>query len=178
MPLFWCRFTRGEASVRLRGSRANRAFVAASAAQSPESWASLAATMCSMSVWAVDAKQVPVYGPVHRAELAHDVALDRLGIRVVALLVIGGAAMLGCNRQAPPGLGRDAGDESERDHGGEAADDEARPGAARSGATALERGRFSVQHGPGVVVRPGMVRVGILGEDNELASIVGPAPRG
>ena len=32
-------------------------------AQSPESWASLAATMCSMSVSAADAKQVPVYGP-------------------------------------------------------------------------------------------------------------------
>ena len=76
--------------------------------------------------------------------------------------------------QAPPGLGRDAGDESEHDHGGEAAEGEARPAVARSGATALERGRFSVQHRPGVVVRPGMFRVGILGEDDELAHIVGP----
>ena len=32
-------------------------------AQTRESWASLAATMCSMSVSLVDAKQVPVYGP-------------------------------------------------------------------------------------------------------------------
>ena len=111
---------------------------------------------------------------VHRAELADDVALDRLGIRVVALLVIGGATMLGRDGQAPPGLGRDAGDESERDHGSEAADGEARPGAARSCVTSLERGRFSVQHGPGVVVRPSMFRVRILGEDDELARIVGP----
>ena len=49
-----------------------------------------------------------------------------------------------------------------------------RPGTARSGAASLERGRFSVQHGPGVVVRAGMVRVGILGENDELARIVGP----
>ena len=63
LPLFWWRFTRGEAKVRLRRSRANRALVAESAAQSPESCASLAATMCSMSVSVVDAKHVPVYGP-------------------------------------------------------------------------------------------------------------------
>ena len=82
--------------------------------------------------------------------------------------------MLGGDGQAPLGLGRDAGDESERDHGSEVADGEARPGAARSCVTAFERGRFSVQHGPGVVVRSGVIRVGILGEDDELARIVGP----
>ena len=86
-------------------------------------------------------------------------------IRVVALLVIGGTTMLGRDGQATPRLGRGAGDESE---------DEARPGAAWSCAPALRRGRFSVQHSPGVVVRPGMVRVGVLGEDDELARIVGP----
>ena len=59
--------------------------------------------------------------PVDRAELADDVALDRLGIWVVALLVIGGAAILGRNGQTPPALGRDTGNESERDHGGKAA---------------------------------------------------------
>ena len=62
-PLFSWRFTRGEASVRLRRSRENRALVAESAAQRPESCASLAATMCSMSVSVVDAKHLPVYGP-------------------------------------------------------------------------------------------------------------------
>ena len=65
--------------------------------------------------------------------------------------------MLGGNGKAAPGLGRGAGDESERDNDDEAADGEARPGTARSSARALERGRFSVQHGPGVVVRPGML---------------------
>ena len=69
--------------------------------------------------------------------------------------------------QTPQGLGREALDESERDHGGEAADGEDRPGAARSGATALEPERFSVQHNPGVVVRVGMLQVGVLGEDDE-----------
>ena len=39
---------------------------------------------------------------------------------------------------------------------------------------ARRRGGFSVQHSPGVVVRPRMVRVGILGKDDELARIVGP----
>ena len=114
---------------------------------------------------------------VHRAELADDVAFDRLGIRV-ALLVVRRAAMLGRDGQAPPRLGRSAGDESEGDHGDEAAECEARPGAARSYATALRRGRFSVQHCPGVVVRPGMVRVGVLGEDKQLARIVGPIAQG
>ena len=82
--------------------------------------------------------------------------------------------MLGRDGQAPPGLGRDAGDKSERDHGSEAADGEARPGGARSCVTALKRGRFNVQHCPGIVVRAGMVRVGIMGEHGELARIVGP----
>ena len=82
--------------------------------------------------------------------------------------------MLGRDSEAPPCLGRDASDESERDHGGETAEGEMRPGLSRSGATALERRRFSVQHGPRVVVGAGMVRVRILGEDDELAGIVGP----
>ena len=51
-------------------------------------------------------------------QLACPVLFDQLGIRVVALLVIGGAAMFGGDGQAPRGLGRDAGDESERDDGG------------------------------------------------------------
>ena len=113
-------------------------------------------------------------GAVDRAEFTDNLALDGLRIRVVTLLVVGSAAVLGGDGEAPPGLGRDVGDESERDNGDEAADDEARPGAARSGATALNRGRIGVQHGPGVVVRPGMVRVRVLGEDDELARIVGP----
>ena len=58
-------------------------------------------------------------------------------------------------------------DEPERGHGGDAAEGEARPRAARPGATAVQQGRFSVQHCPGVVVRAGMVRVGVLGEDDE-----------
>ena len=99
----------------------------------------------------------PRVRPVHCAELAHDGALDRLGIGVVTSLVVGSTAVLGRDGQAPPRLSPGAGDESEGEHGGEAADGEARPGAARSGATALERRMFSVQHSPGVVVRPGMV---------------------
>ena len=77
---------------------------------------------------------------------ADRVPLDRLGIRVVALLVIGGTAMLGRDDQAPPGLGRDAGDESERDRGSEAAEGEARPGSravGRDGATSGGGSAFS-----------------------------------
>ena len=93
--------------------------------------------------------------PVHRAELAHDVALDGRRIGIVAALVVGRAAVLGRDGQAPPCLGRRASDEPEGEHGGDAAEGEARPGAARSCGPAVRRGRFSVQHGPGVVVRPG-----------------------
>ena len=39
---------------------------------------------------------------------------------------------------------------------------------------AARRRWLRTQHCPGVVVRPGMVRVGVLGEDDELARIVGP----
>ena len=60
LPLFWWRFTSGDASVRFRRSCANRVRVARSAAHSPESWASFVATMCSMSVCFVELKQVPV----------------------------------------------------------------------------------------------------------------------
>ena len=65
-------------------------------------------------------------------QLACPVLFDRLGIRVVALLVVRRAPVLGRDGQAPPRLGRDASDESDRDHGDEAAEGEARPGAARS----------------------------------------------
>ena len=81
--------------------------------------------------------------------------------------------MLRRDGQAPPGLGRGAGNESERNHGGEAAEGEVRPRTARSGATALERGRFSVQHGPGVVVRAGMVRVADGAEPHRSSTSVG-----
>ena len=65
LPLFWWRFTVGEATVRFRRSCANRARVARSCPQSPESCASLAATMvfdvrfagrveAGTCVWAVD----------------------------------------------------------------------------------------------------------------------------
>ena len=106
-------------------------------------------------------------------QLACPVLFDRLGIRV-ALLVVRRAPVLGRDGQAPPRLGREALDEPDRGHGRDAAEGEARPGAARSCAPAVRRGRFSVHHRPGVVVRPGMVRVGVLGEDDELARIVGP----
>ena len=54
------RFNPGLASVRLSRSRANARRVSGPAAQSPESWASLRATMCSMSVSPVEAKRWPV----------------------------------------------------------------------------------------------------------------------
>ena len=46
----------------MRRSVANRARVSVSRAHRPESCASLAATMCSMSVSRAEANQVPVYG--------------------------------------------------------------------------------------------------------------------
>ena len=92
------------------------------------------------------------------------------GYGVVALLVVRGAKVLGRDGQAAPGLGRDASDE--------AAEGEARPGTARSCARVLVRRRFRMQHRPGVVVGAGMVRVGVLGEDDELTGIVGPVAQG
>ena len=47
-------------AARFRRPCANRVRVALSAAQRPESWASLAATMFSMSVCFVDPRQLPV----------------------------------------------------------------------------------------------------------------------
>ena len=61
--LFWWQFTLSAARVRLRMSVAKRIRVARSRAHSLESWASLTATMCSMSVSDVEEKQVPVQGP-------------------------------------------------------------------------------------------------------------------
>lgn len=66
-------------------SAANLARVARSQAHSLESCASLVATMCSMSVSDVVAKQVPVLGP----QAAHDFLLNRLRVAVVALPVVG-----------------------------------------------------------------------------------------
>ena len=59
LPLFWCRLTLGLASVRFSRSVAKAAFTAPLAAQRPLSWASDAATICSMSVCPVWAKQAP-----------------------------------------------------------------------------------------------------------------------
>ena len=42
--------------------------------------------------------------PVHRSQLAHDVALDGLGVRVIPRLVVRGAAVLGGDGEAPPRL--------------------------------------------------------------------------
>ena len=56
-------FTRGDASVRFKRSRAKAFLVAGLAAQSPLSCASLTATMCSMSVSLLSEKHAPVYGP-------------------------------------------------------------------------------------------------------------------
>ena len=56
--------------------------------------------------------------------------------------------MLGRDGEAPPRLGRDSGDESERSDGGDTGEGEARGGPA----SAQPRWMRS-QHGPGVVVR-------------------------
>ena len=59
-PLFSKRFKRGFARTRLSRSRLKARFVESEAAHSPESWASLVATTCSISESSREANASPV----------------------------------------------------------------------------------------------------------------------
>ena len=84
-------------------------------------------------------------------------------------------AVLGRDGEAPPSFGRGDVDEPKyHDGGGQGTERDAGAELGQTGATPRPGRRFGVQHDPGVVVRPGMVWVAALGEDNELARIVSP----
>ena len=81
--------------------------------------------------------------------------------------------MLGRDGEAPPRLGRGSGDEAERSDGRDAGEGEARGGPASA------RRRWSrSKHRSGVVVRPRIFGVRILGEGDELTHIVRPVAEG
>ena len=117
-------------------------------------------------------------GTVDRAEPEHDGVLDRLGIGVVAILVELSAAMLGRDGEAAPSLGQSTVDESEGEEPSKASESERRLSPALVGTTPRGRRRIGVQDGSGVVVVPGMLRVHILGEHDELTRIVCPIAQG
>ena len=79
----------------------------------------------------------------------------------------------GGDGEAPPRLGRDTGDESERSDGGDAGEGEPR----REPASARRRWMRS-EHRSGVVVGPRILGVRVLGEDDERARIVRPVAEG
>ena len=69
---------------------------------------------------------MPVYGPYTAPRSRTMSRSTDLGVRIVALLVVWSAAVLRRDGEAPPRLGRGAGDESERSDGGDAAERESR----------------------------------------------------
>ena len=104
LPLFW-RFTAGSDRVRLSRSLANLRLVAALAAHKPESWASLKATMCSM--W-VSRRPLVSLARVPASDASHSLRygwLYGLGVPIVSVPVVGGAAILREDFQAHPGFG-------------------------------------------------------------------------
>ncbi len=100
--------------MRFRISVAKRARVSRSRSQSPESCASLVATICSMSVSPDRFEARPGIGAKHRAEPMHDLLLDRGRIVVVTGTVIGGAALFWPHFEATPGFGPDTRRERDR----------------------------------------------------------------
>ena len=140
------------ASVRFRWWRAIRALVAASAAQT---------------------------GPC-RAPRTPRRARGRRRARtttdtVIPLLVIRRAAAFRRQGEAPPSIGRGVVGKPEREgeDRSEAGERGSRSGRTRASAP-TPGGRIRIQHSPGVVVRPGILRVRVLGEHDGLARIVGP----
>ena len=74
-------------------------------------------------------------------------SLDRLGVRVVALLVVGGAAVLRRDGEAPSGLGQGVGDETKGGSSREAAECGTRASSNMGCEPAPTRQLFAVQRG-------------------------------
>ena len=113
---------------------------------------------------------------VHGAEGTNNVLLDRLGVRVVLLLVVRRAAVLRSDDKTTPRLGGDAVDEAEREDTCEEGERKRRhaPGTT----TARQGRRSSVHDSAGVVVGAGILGVRVLGKTTSRGASSVQSPKG